>query len=248
MPSTLQLRFGTANLDDLVEEWSEEYDRRDNVVLLPRLDGAKIDVGKFGARRIKVRGQLVGATLAATQTSWDAIVKELNNGKQYLTIYNDRRIEAQRDSLSYRYRAGTPLTVVLFSVGFVAAAPFWESTSLTTTPQVISSSPTTFGVTNGGSAYARPKITLTADQGNTITSVTFENTTNGKKWTWSGTVATSKALVVDTDVGTVKNDGVDALATFNGDLVQFILDAGSNSLKYTGQNCTISVEHRDRYA
>ena len=245
----IQVRFGTANLDNVVESWREDYDRRIQRFLIPRLDGgAKADVGKFGPRRIRLKCQLGDITFNALRTTFDALLKELNNGKQFLTLYDDRRIECQRNRLRYSYRVGTPLSVVDFDLDFLAEASFWEKTTLTTVTEVIAASPTTFPATNNGSAFTRPKITITADQGVSVSNIVLDNITNGDKWSYTGTIAVGKALVIDHDAGTILNDGVDDFAKFNGDLIGFLLEAGANSLKYTGQDCTIKVEFRDRYA
>jgi len=250
MPPVLQIRFGTANLDDLVESWTESYDRRISQFLIPRLDGgAKIDVGLFGARRIRVRGQMFDTSLSALRTSFDALLKILNDGKKNLTLYDDRQIECQRDRLSYNYLRGTPLSVVQFNIDFIAEAAFWEKTTAESQiVEVVSSSPHTFNIVNSGTAFSRPKVTIVADQGGSVANFTFENTTTEDKWSFTGTVANTKSLVVDHDAGTVLNDGVDAIADFNGALVGFRIKEGTSAMKYTGDVCTIKVDYTQRFA
>lgn len=81
----------------------------------------------------------------------------------------------------------------------------------------LNTSPKTATVTNNGDATAKDiVITLTAGSV-AITAVTIQRkigSTVYEHLTWTGTLASGKALVIDCGARTVKNDGADAYSTF----------------------------------
>lgn len=211
---------------------------------IPQRDGAIIEAPKLKPLIVSFAGNIIGTDAAALQTNLDAFLLALRNGEQNLYIYDNRYIPARMSGFDYEY---LNQLCIMFDLTFIAGKPFFFATSLSTDEEIISASPTTYNVSIIGKAPARPVITFAANQGNAITSIAFENTTTGKNFAFTDTVASGKSLIIDCDEDalTVKNDGVDALSDFTGAF--FDLINGTNALKYTGQNCTITIDWRDRY-
>lgn len=74
---------------------------------------------------------------------------------------------------------------------------------------------------------------VNASDGNVLFSYTDSNFTSGKK------------LTVDCKEGTVDLDGTNTIRFFSGQFLKLI--AGTNTLKFTGDKCQITVKHRDRW-
>lgn len=101
---------------------------------------------------------------------------------------------------------------------------------------VLDSSPKTFSIENGGNAVqTNLTIKVTAGSAN-ITNIKIEG--NGAEIQFSGTINSTKELVIDCGAYTVENNGVDAIADFerlSSHSIEewFILVAGSNSITVT---------------
>ena len=100
---------------------------------------------------------------------------------------------------------------------FTRTSP-WFAESASSQQVVLGVTPYSFVVTRDGAANAPvfdAVITVTA-QGVGITDLVIENTANGSYIRFTGaTIAVSKSLVIDCGAGTVKNDGVNAIAYFS---------------------------------
>ena len=100
---------------------------------------------------------------------------------------------------------------------FTRTSP-WFAESASTQQVVLGVTPYSFVVTRDTASNAPvfdAVITVTA-QGVGITDLVIENTANGSYIRFTGaTIAVSKSLVIDCGAGTVKNDGVNAIAYFS---------------------------------
>lgn len=90
---------------------------------------------------------------------------------------------------------------------------------------------------SGGTAVRAVLITLTCGATTNITAVTITNSTTLCKFTWTGTLATTTALIINTGAQTVTNNGADA---FSG----FVLDATNHKQSWwfelaTGNNAVV---------
>jgi hypothetical protein len=94
-------------------------------------------------------------------------------------------------------------------MSFVCADPTWQATTDTT--ETISGTPNALDL--GSAPVSDWVLTITATT-NSITDVTV--TFGPDTLTWTGTIAAGQALVISAAAFTVKNNGVDALATFSG--------------------------------
>lgn len=190
------------------------------------------------AKSIKLDGEVIGATPTAARTVFDALAKALNshvrkpNGevqRKDLYLFDDRRFQGVLDNFKPKSRAA--LKSIQFSAKFTVPEPYSIATNMTRSKTTLSSSPTTLTVTTAGTAFARPLIEITAGGAN-ITALTVENLTTDQSFSFTGTIATTKKLIIDTDFLTVENDGANGLSTFSGD-PKMILYPGANEFKIT---------------
>ena len=138
---------------------------------------------------------------------------------------------------------------------FTRTSP-WLAESASSQQVVLGVTPYSFVVTRDVAANAPvfdAIITVTA-QGVGITDLVIENTTNGSYIRFTGaTVGVGKSLVIDCGAGTVKNDGVNAIAYFSLGASHAIpdwlrLEAGGsvNTIRVTrvggGSNSTIRFD------
>lgn len=246
----LQIKFGSydisadANID--ISEFQENSDTRISEHRIARRDGAIIDIGRLSPIEVKIRGDVLGSTVSGLRTNWDLFTKYVFNQKQKLYLFSDRYIaDAQSKEPNSSYASG--YLKRSFSLTFISGTPFWLAETASQDVKVISASPTSWAVTMAGSAYAKPKITFAADQGVALSNISFENVTGDKTLSYLGTVEAGNSLVIDCDDDkmTVENDGVSDLENFTGHFWELL--SGANTVKYTGQNCTITIDWRDRW-
>jgi phage-related protein len=125
--------------------------------------------------------------------------------------------------------------------------PFWYAEDeMTETTWNVSSSPDTNNIVNKGNIDVFPviEITASADLGSGIE---LENQTDGSalfSYTDSN-FTTGKKLTIDCVNGTVDLDGTNTFRFFGGQFIRLL--AGSNTLEYTGGDCSIVIKHRDRW-
>ena len=239
------LRFGTLDMSAEIEDWEEQGDSRIQAQLVSRRHGIFLsDVPVLDGRYVRVKGAIVATTAELCRTRLDTISEVLHSGVQKLQFLDDRFLIAQKARFGYGYAPGSAGRKINFALEFVCADPFLYRDATSSSSNPISASPTSFSVTNGGTAFVYPKVTFTAG-GSSITSISLLNNTTGKTFAYSGTVLATKALVVDTSDFTVLNDGVSDLTNFTGVFPHF--NSGSNSYTFTGSNCTILFEWRNRW-
>jgi len=242
----LDIRFGTYDMNSVVTDFKPKSDNRIKETIIPRKDGAHIDEGLLRPMTISLTGWVIGTSQTDFRTKLDAFLKAITAGKQNLYLWDDRYVVAQKKTLDYDYGHGT--RYMKYRLVFVADTPFWIAVDASQDIEVCTESPHSYSLTAEqviGNAYAKPIITFKADQGVAITSIAFENLTTEEKFSYVGTVTSTKSLVIDCGKFTVENDEVDDIANFSGDFMRLI--SGANSRKYTGSNCTITIDWINRW-
>lgn len=218
-----------------------------------RRGGSKIPNVVLASKKIKIDGMIIGTTPTLARTSQDtlnqvinSLMTKSNNEKELrdLYLYDDRKIKVHL--VDNKPENKVALRVFDFSLSFVAPEPYFISTNYIRVKQTISATPTTFTVTPSGNAFTRPIIKITNSSSN-ITSLTFENLTNGQTFSYVGSLSTGNSLIVDTDAFTVQNNGTDDIANFTGDLDTILLPGG-NQIRITGLvSGTVRVDYLDRW-
>lgn len=232
------------DLSSYLEEWKPGKKFRMAKFTIARRPGVIIPTNEHGEKTIALSGKIYGATATAARTAFDAMLQAISSGEKNLYLYDDRFQRVFLDNQDHEYIAA--LRVMKFSLRFNMSSPFDYALQKLRSQQSISSSPTTWTITNNGSAYTKPRISFVAG-GSDITTCTIENLTTGQLWSFTGTVTAGNTLIVDFEDGTLTNNGVDSPQYSVGDYPQFRLDPGDNQIKFTGSNCTIKVDYREQY-
>lgn len=232
------------DLSSYLEEWKPGKKYRMAKFTVARKPGVIIPGSEHGEKTIALSGKVYGTTQTAARTAFDAMLQAMGNAERDLYLYDDRFHRVYLDSQDHEYIAA--LRVMKFSLRFNTQSPFAYSLQKYRSQQAISSSPTTWTITNNGSVYTKPKISFVAG-GADITSLSIENLTTGQVWSWTGTVVAGNTLIVDFEEGTVLNNSVDSVQYSVGDFPQFRIDPGANQIKFTGSNGTIKVDYYERF-
>ena len=239
----VSLEFGSYEFDEELSRYDVKGDNRIQEQIIAQKPGAYIEEGDLKPIVVTVRGDLVADTASELRTLVDTFLGAINNGKQAFRIFDDRYITAQKRSYSGDLKAA--LLLFNYVLSFVAETPFWIEDAASTNEEIISATPTTYNITIGGNAHVNPIITIAADQGVDVTNVVLENVTAGTSMVYTGTISSGESLVIDTSLFTIKNNAVDDPDNFGGDFLQLL--AGTNSIKYTGLNCTITFDWYNRW-
>lgn len=219
---------------------------------VPRREGSKVNNMQIESKSVTAKGMVIGSTATAKRTAFDSVMKILNsfykkpNGDielKNLYFYDDRYYKCFIESADPSEKAAARIADL--SLKFTIPEPFMYAVNKTRVNQALSGT-TTFTVTTQGSAVTRPIITVTNDSSN-ITSLIIENLTSGQKVSYSGTLVTSKALVVDAENLTVENDGTGDLGNVTNEIGLLLLP-GANEIKVTGiASGTIDVDFYNRW-
>lgn len=234
-------KFGSFTLSDYLSSFRVSIKNRIAKQIIPYKDGADIDEALLEPLVITVEGDVVGTSDTNTRTLIDALLKAICNGKQYLRLWDDRYVNAQKQSLEHEYQKA--LERFIFKATFIADTPFWIAD--TASQDIEISAGSRYSITTIGSAYNYPSITFAADQGVALNAISLENETDDKKMGYIATVENGNSLIINCATQSVQNNGVDDLANFSGDFLRLL--SGANSLLYAGQACTITFDWSERY-
>ena len=231
---------------------------------IPGRDGV-LDLGtRFGARMIELTFQVIADTETAYQTALQQIaaVFSPHRGQQILIL--DRMSGKQwKVKVSGSIPVEKLLQIGEFTVQLKAHEPFAESVIDSTQAlklgmgltlgqgfklgqgkeiYTVTASPTTITVTNRGTYYAQPLITLKGAG----TNPQIENLTTGELMSWTGSLANG-TLALDCDKQTAELNGINAFPGFAGTFIK--LAPGENTIKITaaGANLTASFLFRHTY-
>jgi len=201
-----------------------------------------------GSRKVLVRGELHADGGAAFEAAYRALMNALVKGGK-LIVSSDvvqRFIEvtlADVDSGWIHYPQYKRVDVT-----FDAVFPLWQDYAETATPRIFAG-PTLFTVDLGASDHiAMPTIEVDADQGADLPTVKFTNLTDSSMSIQVDDPAfvVGDALVIDSTLGTVERNGVDAMDHFvAGAFLR--LQPEVNSIQYDGGAATVTVRYRKVY-
>lgn len=230
------------DLSTYAESWDLSRKYRNSKFTIARRPGVIVPDVEFGEKTLSIKGKIWGTTSATARTTWDSFLQYMNGGEKDLYIFDDRFVRGFLVNESHKYIAA--LRVVEFNLQFLIQNPFNLYLQKLRTTQAVSSSPTSFTVTTNSNVYLKPEISFVAGASD-ITAIQLQNLTTGENMVFSGTVAAGDTLVIDCEDLTVLNDSVDSIGSFTGDFIK--LNPGANALKFTGSNCTVKVDFRDRW-
>lgn len=241
MANEIELKFGTLELNSTNNITISNIDVKENKAVkafnIPKSDSAVAETAKRNTLLITVSGDIAGTGYDDLRSNLDALRAGLQNGKQQLTLDDDRYIVCQLKNFSYPF---VKLQILAkWTAVFISNDPVWLAQSETVDDRTPTSG-VGYTVNNPGNAPVRVKIEFTAPGGGIADNIQFENTTNGELMKYRGTLAAGNDLEVDNRFDTedfeVLNNGVDDHANYEGDFIT--LEPGNNTLEFTGEAST----------
>jgi len=229
-------------LSNYIEDWKPILRYKNSKFDIARKDGILIPKVKRAERMITVQGNVTGSTITACRTTYDSIIKSVNGGKKDFYLYDDRLIKGYVTSHKHDYLAS--LRMIKFNWIITCPEPYWRYIGRLRHSEAISSSPTSFNFEYNGNIESFPVVKFT-QSGNALSSCTLENLTTGQSMSFSGTVADGDVLEINCDTLLVENDGTDSVDDFSGDFIKLI--PGTNYMKFTGSNTTITIDWFDKW-
>ena len=247
--ATVGTRFHTYSFNNDIEGWSVKIDFPLDGADIPKRDGVLINSGKVGQRVYQLKGQIQASTPTALRTARDAMLQVIANRTGNLYLFTDRFAEARLTKYSEAIVDGSGIEALDFILEFTCSEPFEQSETLNSSSLTTSTSgDSTYTVTNNGNYETFAKITVTAPASSIVNDILVSNTTRDETFTFLGTLAGTKALIVNSLVTpfTVTNDGVDAVSDFSGEVIK--LSPGANTIKFNAIiNAVLKFEWRDRW-
>lgn len=218
----------------------------------PRRAGGKTPNFRIDSKTISFDFMVIGATASARRTNLDALMRILNSSKKkpngdteikHLFFMQDRFFKCFVDAIDPEETSASRISKG--QVKFSIFDPYEYFVNMSRTSQALAGT-TSFTVTVSGNAPTFPIITLT-NNSSTLTSIIIENLTTGQKLTYTGSLLTSKSLVINSENLTVENDSVSDLGNVANE-IDIILIPGDNLIKVTGVvSGTILVDRFDRW-
>lgn len=202
-------------------------------------DGAKNKGDlKIGSRTLEIEGILQAVDATAFETLRNTIYAWLYKNDLTLTYVTGKYFKVKHISnIQLSFFSGGFLRLAKLSFVCNCEDPYQYYTSLNTDTKVISSSPTSWNITNSAAYPVYPIITLTNAENNT--DFIIENTTDSVRSCQYVDIACLNTLVtvIDNKEGTVVMNGANGIVNFSGSFLRLL--PGVNAIKYTGFDCTM---------
>lgn len=211
---------------------------------LARREGIFISNTKLGEREISMTIQLWGTTFSQVRGYYDTLIKAITEGVKDLYIGDDRLTKVVFNGIG-QIKYNADFKVYTVDISFMSPAPYERSIGRLRTKQQVSTSPTAFSVTYGGSYKSRPQFSFIANAGLSISSLSLQNLTTGQIMSYSGVVAPGQTLFIDCEQQTVLNNGIDGISNFQGAFP--LLVPGTNYLSFAGSSGLIYVDRLEKW-
>ena len=248
MTASLSIYLGTYPFANNVETFEVTQEARVEQVPIPRRHGFLSDEGYRAGLGIRIGGLIYNDEYLDTRTALNLLKNAFSLGKQYLTIYDDRRLLVQKNYFSSSIE-DQDLRRVRWEAELVSDADGFEAVTQTVTTKTISASPQTDTFATVGNLPSDSVIKITAGGSNIASGLRIDNLTSGKYFTYNAVITAGNYIEIDTDLLTVVNQaGTNVVENFTGDF--FKLEAGSNSVKWTGTatgSPTLRMTFRDKF-
>jgi hypothetical protein len=230
---------------------------------LPLLDGG---FDNFGTRRapqeiglVSVSFYLVADTPAEMQEKRDEVAGLMWRGKKLLKwVPADGMLErycyARINGVNMTQRADDDDCIQQVTINWQVSDPRWLVDE-DDVVEAVSGTSSTFTVTNNGSMYAVPKITIACGAAQAVTTVTvqrLDGVTVLDEVKYDAAIGNNQSLVIDVGEHSVKLDGADAYSadfTFEN-AAWFELAPGENSIKVVldaSGAATVTFEYASAY-
>lgn len=234
-----------SNID--ISSWQPLLNLKTDQYEIANREGSFIPEYHLQARSLRIQGNVVGSDVQSCRNNFDNLMKSLlswqKDEMRHLYLYDDRVIDVFLSTFDWQYI--NSLSMIKFNMMLLAPETINRSIGRYRTKQTISGTITDFNISYDGNCESKPKVAFVADQGGAISTCTLENLTTGQSMAYTGTVPTGVALNIDCNLGTVENSSIDKIGDFSGDFIALV--RGTNYLRFTGSNCTINIDHFNRW-
>ena len=196
----------------------------------------------FAPKFIQVSGKIWAGSDAAYNTSWDALAEHLI--KEDLRIQSrGRQIYLKRVvGLTHDYPSKVAYNYGVVTITYLAADPFWYSSSALEKEIGITSSPKLFEFEIGGKMETWPIITIENNEDNfdfTLINKTDADRTFQVEDTGAADATT---IIIDCKAGTILRSSTDLIGVFSG-LFLRLMGGQTNEFSYTGGDCDITMQY-----
>ena len=241
------LMFGSytfPNKTFVVKDFTIENNVKENDI--PRRHGSIIGTPYLKARKIQLIGMIHNSTEASSLSNLMAMQSALLAGENKFYMRSDRYIDCYCRKMTPKPKTDDR-EVLEVSIDLVAQNPFFIATgaSISDVANPVGSTTLSFNINGSGNVFEEPIIYFCATGGAITNNIKLYNLTNGMSISFIGVLANGLTLKVNTKEITVLNNAVDGLSYIEGDFLT--IAAGSNSFKYAGATCRVTIEHRSRW-
>lgn len=249
MTAALSIYLGSYALGNSVDTFEITQESRVEQIPIPRRHGYLSDEGYRAGLSIRIGGLIYNDTALDSRTELNSIKQALDNGKFYLTVYDDRRIYVQKTYFSSSYE-DQDLRRIRWEANLVADDFGFEAVTQTVITKTISATPQTDAFPTVGTLENDSIIRVSAGSVEIASGLRVDNLTTGKYFIYNRAIPVTTGYIdIDTDLLTVTDEGsVNRLSSFSGDF--FKLAAGANSIKWTGTatgSPTLKMTFRDKF-
>lgn len=254
--SSIIIKFDTLDISEVVESLQDQMDFRINMQLVPKRHGGLLsEVPVAAPRRIKITGRISEVSHDVLRNTVRGVNQKLSEGRKKLRWHDDRYVNAIKEQFGYSYVPGSAMRSADFTMAFICDDPFEYTDATFTSTETLTAADTAVDVTNNiykksfvynntGTAFNFLKVTVTASNG-PITKVIVRNQTTSRLETYTGTIASTKSLVMDNGNFSIKNDGTEDYVNWSGSFIW--INASNNTIEIEGTPGTYLFEFSPRY-
>jgi|GEM_PF-3935241 len=229
----LLIALGSLALGNSVDTFEITEQSRVDSVIIPRRHGFISDVGFKSGLTLRIGGMIYNDLSDNSRAELNSIKGAMDNGKFYLTIYDDRRLYVQKTYFSSSYEE-SDLRRIKWEAELVSDDYGFEAVTQTVTNKTITATPQTDSFPTVGSLETNSIIRVMAGSVEIASGLRIDNLTTGKFFIYNRAIPVTTGFIdIDTDLLTVVDEGaVNRISSFSGDFLK--LAAGANSVKWTG--------------
>lgn len=229
------LKFGSYEFPRTFYPASVPQNSRVPITEIPRRDGGVLGDQRVAHKVITVQGMLRGDTAQDLRDAMDDLLSALNDGRQQLTVWDDRYIHAVKQAVSTDYDPTSFKRYCNVSIQFLCDDPFWEA--VTESSDTWASPTGSHDIEIGGNAPAVPTFEFTVGDGGELD---IQLTCGDYGFTLTGTVQAGQVIVVDNLEMSVEIDALDYMSMFDFDFIR-LTGGATNRLEYSSDGAaTIS--------
>ena len=226
---------------------SEPIAKKSSLLDVAYVHGARdVSDGMFTQRVIEISGRIWAFSDAEYNAKWDALAEHLV--KEDFKIQNrERQIRSRKvEDVSHEYPSNVGYDYGVVTIRMLAADPFWYGKTAKQKQIVIASSPKEFQWDIGGKVEVFPTIIFLNAADNP--DFKLENTTDDTRELriQDSLNVNGTSVTVDCANGTVFRGTTDIIAKFSGLFVR-LLGGRANLFKYTGANCTLTMQYYEAW-